>query len=59
MPYQTPGGILLEAWEHYPKQTFRNRALILTAQGAKPLTVPVRPLLIYFFLLRCFFSHSA
>ncbi|MBC7449246.1 MAG: WbqC family protein [Hymenobacteraceae bacterium] len=39
---QSPGGILLEAHEHYPKQTFRNRALILTAQGVKPLTVPVR-----------------
>ena len=39
---QAPGGILLEAHEHYPKQTFRNRALILTAQGVKPLTVPVR-----------------
>lgn len=39
---QAPGGVLLEAHEHYPKQTFRNRALILTAQGVKPLTVPVR-----------------
>ncbi len=39
---QSPGGLLLEAHEHYPKQTFRNRALILTAQGVKPLTVPVR-----------------
>lgn len=39
---QSPGGILLEAHEHYPKQTLRNRALILTAQGVKPLTVPVR-----------------
>ena len=39
---RAPGGILLEAHEHYPKQTFRNRALILTAQGVKPLTVPVR-----------------
>ncbi len=37
-----PGGVLLEAHEHYPKQTFRNRALILTAQGPKPLTVPVK-----------------
>jgi hypothetical protein len=36
------GGVLLEAHEHYPKQTLRNRALILTAQGPKPLTVPVR-----------------
>jgi WbqC-like protein family len=38
----TTDGLLLEAHEHYPKQTFRNRALILTAQGVKPLTVPVR-----------------
>ena len=39
---QAPGGILLETHEHYPKQTFRNRALILTAQSVKPLTMPVR-----------------
>ncbi len=38
----TANSVLLEAHEHYPKQTFRNRALILTAQGVKPLTVPVR-----------------
>ncbi|AIZ63376.1 hypothetical protein PK28_06110 [Hymenobacter sp. DG25B] len=31
----------LEPHEHYRKQTFRNRCLILTAQGVKPLTVPV------------------
>lgn len=36
------GGVLLESHEHYQKQTFRNRALVLTAQGVKPLTVPVR-----------------
>ncbi|HEX8656939.1 MAG TPA: WbqC family protein [Hymenobacter sp.] len=34
-------GILLEAHEHYRKQTFRNRCLIRTAQGVQPLTVPV------------------
>ena len=34
-------GILLEAHEHYRKQTYRNRCLIRTAQGVKPLTVPV------------------
>ncbi|GAB2863960.1 WbqC family protein [Hymenobacter ruber] len=33
--------ILLEAHEHYRKQTFRNRCLIRTAQGVQPLTVPV------------------
>ena len=31
----------LEAHDHYRKQTYRNRCLILTAQGVKPLTVPV------------------
>lgn len=34
-------GVLLEAHEHYRKQTFRNRCLIRTAQGVQPLTVPV------------------
>ncbi|MBO3272506.1 WbqC family protein [Hymenobacter defluvii] len=33
--------LLLEAHDHYRKQTYRNRCLILTAQGVKPLTVPV------------------
>ena len=33
--------LLLDAHEHYPKQTYRNRALVLTAQGPQPLTVPV------------------
>ncbi len=31
----------LETHDHYRKQTYRNRCLILTAQGVKPLTVPV------------------
>ncbi|WBA42056.1 WbqC family protein [Hymenobacter canadensis] len=31
----------LEGHEHYRKQTYRNRCLILTAQGQQPLTVPV------------------
>ena len=34
-------GLLLEAHEHYRKQTFRNRCLIRTAQGVQTLTVPV------------------
>ncbi|MET4075012.1 WbqC family protein [Hymenobacter sp. UYCo722] len=34
-------GILLEAHEHYRKQTYRNRCLIRTAQGVQQLTVPV------------------
>ena len=33
--------LLLEAHENYRKQTYRNRCLILTAQGVQPLTVPV------------------
>lgn len=33
--------LLLDAHEHYPKQTYRNRALVLTAQGPQSLTVPV------------------
>jgi hypothetical protein len=33
--------LLLEAQENYRKQTYRNRCLILTAQGIQPLTVPV------------------
>ncbi|HEX8328820.1 MAG TPA: WbqC family protein [Hymenobacter sp.] len=33
--------LLLEAHEHYRKQTYRNRCLIRTAQGVQPLTVPV------------------
>lgn len=31
----------LEAHDHYRKQTYRNRCLILTAQGTQALTVPV------------------
>ncbi|MVN74749.1 hypothetical protein GO988_00240 [Hymenobacter sp. HMF4947] len=37
----TADGLLLDAHEHYHKQTYRNRALVLTAQGLQPLTVPV------------------
>ncbi|MGI4864870.1 MAG: WbqC family protein [Janthinobacterium lividum] len=33
--------LLLDAHEHYHKQTYRNRCLILTVQGPQPLTVPV------------------
>lgn len=33
--------LLLDAQEHYHKQTYRNRCLVLTAQGPHPLTVPV------------------
>ncbi|MBG8552214.1 WbqC family protein [Hymenobacter guriensis] len=40
---ELPGNdvLLLERHEHYHKQTYRNRCLILTAQGVQPLTVPV------------------
>lgn len=37
----TADTLLLDAHEHYHKQTYRNRCLILTAQGVQPLTVPV------------------
>jgi len=37
----TADALLLDAHEHYHKQTYRNRALVLTAQGPQPLTVPV------------------
>lgn len=33
--------LLLDAHEHYQKQTYRNRCLVRTAQGPQPLTVPV------------------
>ncbi|WP_139924077.1 WbqC family protein [Hymenobacter sp. DG01] len=33
--------LYLEAHDNYRKQTYRNRCLILTAQGVQPLTVPV------------------
>lgn len=38
---QRADGLLIEAHEHYRKQTFRNRCLIRTAQGVQALTVPV------------------
>lgn len=37
----TADALLLDAHEHYHKQTYRNRCLVLTAQGPQPLTVPV------------------
>ncbi|RTQ45305.1 hypothetical protein EJV47_25870 [Hymenobacter gummosus] len=37
----TADRLLLERHEHYHKQTYRNRCLVLTAQGVQPLTVPV------------------
>ncbi|UYZ57360.1 WbqC family protein [Hymenobacter latericus] len=37
----TADSLLLERHENYHKQTYRNRCLVLTAQGVQPLTVPV------------------
>ena len=34
-------GVLMEAWEHYQKKTFRNRYMIYGANGVVPLSVPV------------------
>jgi hypothetical protein len=34
--------IILEGWEHFPKQTYRNRCYINTAHGVKILTVPLQ-----------------
>ncbi|MDR0393924.1 MAG: WbqC family protein, partial [Tannerella sp.] len=33
--------VSMEVWENYPKQTYRNRCLIATANGPQVLTVPV------------------
>jgi len=33
--------VFIESGEHYIKQTWRNRCLILTANGVYPLTIPV------------------
>lgn len=33
--------IILEQFEHYPKQTYRNRCLIYGANGVLPLSIPV------------------
>jgi len=34
--------VVLEGWEHFPKQTYRNRSYINTANGIKILTVPLK-----------------
>jgi hypothetical protein len=33
--------VLIEQWEHFEKQSYRNRCLIATTQGIQALTVPV------------------
>ena len=38
LPYDE---IRLEGWEYFPKQTYRNRCYVNTAQGRKMLTVPL------------------
>ncbi len=34
--------LLLEAWETYPKQTYRNRCAIYGANGKQELTIPIK-----------------
>ena len=34
--------IIIEIYENYPKQTYRNRTRILTANGIMDLSVPVK-----------------
>jgi hypothetical protein len=36
------GQVLIEQHENYQKQSFRNRTLILTANGVLPLSIPVK-----------------
>ncbi|MVM41581.1 hypothetical protein GO730_34370 [Spirosoma sp. HMF3257] len=36
------GGVQIEAYEHYQKQSFRNRCYVLTANKVDALTVPVQ-----------------
>lgn len=38
---QSNGPVTLERFEHFPKQTFRNRSCIATAGGVLTLTVPI------------------
>ena len=38
--YAATEGARIEQWEHYVKQTYRNRCIIATAQGPLPLTIP-------------------
>lgn len=39
--YQHKGDLLMEKYEHYPKQTYRNRTRIATANGPLNLTIPI------------------
>lgn len=33
--------ITIEQWENFPKQSFRNRCIILAANGTAPLSIPI------------------
>ncbi len=33
--------VVIEQWEHFPKQTYRNRAIIMSANGVIPIIVPL------------------
>lgn len=35
-------GVMIEAKEHFPKQTYRNRTLIMSANGVIPIYVPLK-----------------
>ena len=35
------GTVLLEQWENFPKQTYRNRCIIQGANGKLPLIIPI------------------
>lgn len=37
----TPDSIIIERYEHFPKQSYRNRCIIYAANGPLTLTVPV------------------
>ncbi|MDA0677828.1 MAG: WbqC family protein, partial [Bacteroidetes bacterium] len=39
---QNEGNVLLEAEDHFQKQTFRNRTIIGTDKGPLSLSIPVR-----------------
>lgn len=39
--HENKAGIRLEKYEHYPKQTYRNRTRIATANGVLDMTIPI------------------
>lgn len=40
--HQNNMGVIVEKYEHYPKQTYRNRTRIATANGILNLTLPIQ-----------------